>query len=40
MGLARAERHAALDVLATLGVSQADLEEALEAAMPPPVSNS
>jgi ATP-dependent Clp protease ATP-binding subunit ClpA len=39
MGLARAERHAALDVLATLGVSQADLEEALEAAMPPPVTN-
>jgi ATP-dependent Clp protease ATP-binding subunit ClpA len=39
LGLARAERHAALDVLATLGVSQADLEAALEAVMPPPVSN-
>jgi ATP-dependent Clp protease ATP-binding subunit ClpA len=39
MGFARAERHAALDVLATLGVSQADLEAALEAVMPPPVSN-
>jgi ATP-dependent Clp protease ATP-binding subunit ClpA len=39
MGFARAERHIAHDVLATLGVSQADLEEALEAVMPPPVSN-
>ncbi|HEC21504.1 MAG TPA: hypothetical protein ENI95_01150 [Chloroflexi bacterium] len=37
MGLALAERHTALDVLADLGVSQADLVEALEAAMPPPV---
>ncbi|MBN1428218.1 MAG: hypothetical protein JXB07_07525 [Anaerolineae bacterium] len=38
MGLARAERHAALDVLAELGISQADLIDALEAAMPPPVA--
>ncbi len=37
MGLARAERHAALDLLADLGVAQADLLDALEAAMPPPV---
>lgn len=37
MGLARAGRHAALDVLAELGVSQADLVDALEAAMPPKV---
>lgn len=37
MGLARAGRHAALDVLAELGISQADLLDALEAVMPPPV---
>lgn len=37
MGLAKAERHSALDVLADLGVSQADLLDALERAMPPPV---
>ncbi len=37
MGLARAERHAALDVLADLGVSQADLTDALEDVIPPPV---
>lgn len=37
MGLAHGERHAALDVLADLGVSQADLVDALEAVMPPPV---
>jgi ATP-dependent Clp protease ATP-binding subunit ClpA len=36
MGLARAdERNLALDVLAELGVSQADLVDALRAAMPP-----
>ncbi len=38
MGLARAGPHAALEVLADLGVSQADLIEALEAAMPPAVT--
>lgn len=38
MGLARADRHPALDVLADLGVPQADLLDALDAAMPPPVS--
>lgn len=37
MGLARAGRHTALDVLADLGISQADLLDALEAVMPPPV---
>jgi ATP-dependent Clp protease ATP-binding subunit ClpA len=37
MGLARAGRHAALDTLAELGVSQSDLLDALEAVMPPPV---
>lgn len=37
MGLARAERHAALDLLAGIGISQADLVDALEVAMPPPV---
>ncbi len=37
VGLARADRMPALDVLADLGVSQADLIDALEAAMPPPV---
>lgn len=37
MGLARAGRHDALDTLAELGVSQADLLDALEAVMPPPV---
>lgn len=35
MGLARAERHAALDILADLGVPQADLTEAISAVMPP-----
>jgi ATP-dependent Clp protease ATP-binding subunit ClpA len=38
MGLARADRHPALDVLADLGVPQAALLDALDAAMPPPVS--
>ena len=38
MGLARAERHAALDLLADLGVPQASLADALERDMPPPVS--
>jgi ATP-dependent Clp protease ATP-binding subunit ClpA len=39
MGLARAEeRNLALDVLAELGVSQADLVDALSAAMPPTTS--
>lgn len=37
MGLARADRHAALDVLADLGVPQATLADALEQVMPPPV---
>jgi ATP-dependent Clp protease ATP-binding subunit ClpA len=37
MGLALADRHTALDVLADLGVSQAALTEALKAIMPPPV---
>jgi hypothetical protein len=37
MGLARAGRNAALDVLAELGVSQADLADVIEAAMPPSV---
>lgn len=37
MGLARADRHAALDVLADLGVPQASLTDALEEVMPPPV---
>ncbi len=37
MGLARADRHTALDMLADLGVSQAALTDALEAIMPPPV---
>lgn len=36
MGLARADQHAALDVLAELGVSQADLVDALDTVMPPP----
>jgi ATP-dependent Clp protease ATP-binding subunit ClpA len=40
MGFARAERHPALDLLATLGVSQADLEEALETVMPPAISDT
>jgi ATP-dependent Clp protease ATP-binding subunit ClpA len=40
MGLARAGQHPALDLLATMGVSQSDLEEALEAVMPPSVSDS
>ncbi|MBN1311602.1 MAG: hypothetical protein JXB30_09295 [Anaerolineae bacterium] len=38
MGLARAERHAALDILAEMGISQADLMDALEIAMPPRVA--
>ncbi len=37
MGIARAERHAARDILAELGISQSELQEALEAAMPPSV---
>jgi len=37
MGLVRADRHMALDVLADLGVSQAALTDALETIMPPPV---
>jgi ATP-dependent Clp protease ATP-binding subunit ClpA len=37
MGLARGGHHAALDVLAELGVSQSGLIDALEAVMPPPV---
>lgn len=37
MGLAHAGRHAALDLLAELGVSQAELADALEVAMPPSV---
>lgn len=37
MGLARADRHTALDVLAELGVPQASLADALEQVMPPPV---
>lgn len=37
LGLARADRHAALNVLADLGISQADLLDVLEAAMPPSV---
>lgn len=37
MGIARTERNAALDALAELGVSQADLVDALEASMPPNV---
>lgn len=37
MGIARSERNPALDALAELGVSQADLIDALDAAMPPPV---
>lgn len=37
VGLARAERHAALDLLADLGISQAELLQALDRAMPPPV---
>ncbi len=35
-GLARAGRHVALDVLADLGIPQAELADALTAAMPPP----
>lgn len=38
MGLARADRHPALDLLADLGVSQAALVAALDAAMPPEVA--
>ncbi len=38
MGLARADRHAALDVLAEFGVSQSELADALERDMPPPVA--
>lgn len=38
MGVARTERNAALEVLAELGISQAELIEALEGAMPPPVT--
>lgn len=37
MGMARTEGHAAKEILAELGVSQSDFQEALEAAMPPPV---
>ena len=37
MGIARTERNPALDALAELGVSQADLVEALDSAMPPAV---
>jgi ATP-dependent Clp protease ATP-binding subunit ClpA len=38
MGIARTERNPALDALAELGVSQADLIDALDAAMPPQVT--
>lgn len=38
MGLARADRHPALDLLADLGVPQATLFAALDAAMPPEVA--
>jgi ATP-dependent Clp protease ATP-binding subunit ClpA len=37
MGIARTERNPALEALAELGVSQADLIDALDGAMPPPV---
>jgi len=37
MGLARGERNAALDVLAELGIMQAELEDAIAAVMPPPI---
>lgn len=36
MGLARADRHAALDMLADFGVPQSALVDALDDAMPPP----
>jgi len=38
MGLARAERNPALDVLADLGVPQAELLDELERVMPPPTA--
>jgi ATP-dependent Clp protease ATP-binding subunit ClpA len=38
MGLARTERNPALEALAELGVSQAELVDALDRAMPPPVT--
>jgi ATP-dependent Clp protease ATP-binding subunit ClpA len=37
MGMARADRHAALDVLADMGASQSELIDALEDVMPPAV---
>lgn len=37
MGMARADRHAALDTLADMGASQSELIDALEDVMPPPV---
>ncbi len=40
LGMARAERHAALDLLADLGVSQAELTDVLEREMPPPVAGA